>query len=35
VEVSEWFTREASMLWQVRQLSRLVTADGEEEKLPE
>ncbi|MEN9576846.1 MAG: hypothetical protein RL514_4701 [Verrucomicrobiota bacterium] len=37
VEVSAWFTREASMLWQVRQLSRLVTADGEEEEeeLPE
>ncbi|MEQ2007254.1 MAG: hypothetical protein ABMA26_10700 [Limisphaerales bacterium] len=37
VEVSAWFTREASRLWQIRQMCRLVTADGEEEEeeLPE
>lgn len=32
VEVSAWFTREASMLWKIRQMCRLVTADGEEEE---
>ena len=38
VEVSAWFTREASLLWQLRQLCRMVTAGGEEEEeeeLPE